>query len=195
MNSSNFFRPQRKIVMSSRRTVRIGFGKVNPPDTNLWRLFARDSANGISTPVLCLEPSEKNGFSIMAVSCLLIEAYETFRQGWPSSDNKSALAFCYFFDREDHFEVFRGHLQGFYEHVRCGILHQGETTGGWKLTRADGKPLFEHCERTVHASKFHALLVEVIDEYCALLNREPTTSDTWRKFKRKLKATLQNCEK
>jgi hypothetical protein len=41
-------------------------------------------------PVLALGPDQKNGFSIMALSCLLIETYETFRQGWPSSDNKSA---------------------------------------------------------------------------------------------------------
>src|SRR6185437_13876903 len=126
-------------------------------------------------PVSRLEPSEKNGFSIMAVSCLLIEAYETFRQGWPSSDSKSALAFCYFFDREDRFKDFRGHFRGFYEHVRCGILHQGETTGGWKLTRAATKPLFESCERTINASTFHTLVAEVIDDYSLLLNNEPTT--------------------
>jgi hypothetical protein len=81
-------------------------------------------------PVMVLNGEEKNGFSIMAQSCLLMEAYETFRQGWPSSDKKSASAFCFFFDREDLFRDFRGHAQQFYKNVRCGILHQGETTGG-----------------------------------------------------------------
>ena len=29
-----------------------------------------------------------HGFSIMAVSCLMIEALESFRQGWPDTDGK-----------------------------------------------------------------------------------------------------------
>lgn len=147
------------------------------------------------SPVTCLEPGEKNGFSIMAVSCLLIESYETFRQGWPSSDRKSALAFCYFFDREDRFRDFRGHAKQFYEHVRCGILHQGETTGGWTITRKVTQPLFNPSGPTIHATKFHNLLADVIDEYSGIIKTEPTTSNTWNKFKNKLEATLKNCEK
>lgn len=146
-------------------------------------------------PVLCLEPKEKNGFSIMAVSCLLIETYETFRQGWPSSDRKSALAFCNFFDRERRFHDFRSYAQQFYEHVRCGILHQGETTGGWQITRERGEPLFDPATLTVHASIFHNLLTDIIDQYRDQLRTEEWTSDTWTKFRNKLKATLDNCER
>jgi len=146
-------------------------------------------------PVLCLEPEEKNGFSIMAVSCLLIETLETFRQGWPSSDGKSALAFCYFLDREARFSDFRGHFRAFYKHVRCGILHQGETTGGWKITRKVGEPLFDMRTHTVHATKFHDLLADVIDSYRDELKAQPLTSETcWKNFNRKLKATMENCE-
>jgi hypothetical protein len=146
-------------------------------------------------PVLCLASSEKNGFSIMAVSCLLIEAYETFRQGWPSSDRKSALAFRYFFDREDRFSAFKGHSKQFYEHVRCGILHQGESTGGWQITRGTGRSLFDASSLTVHATKFHDLLAEVIDSYSDSLKTVAEASETWKNFHKKMKATLDNCER
>lgn len=145
-------------------------------------------------PVLALEADKKNGFSIMALSCLLIETYETFRQGWPSSDKKSAPAFCHFFDREDLFRVFRGHAQQFYKNVRCGILHQGETTGGWQITREDGEPLFDPSTQTVHATKFHMQLARVIDQYRDLLNANSLVSEVWKHFTTKMKATIENCE-
>jgi hypothetical protein len=145
-------------------------------------------------PVRVLGRDEKNGFSIMAVSCLLIETYETFRQGWPSSDNKSALAFCYFFDREDLFRDFKGFAQQFYKNVRCGILHQGETTGGWHITRKKGKPLFDRATRTVHATKFHKRLACVIDRYRDELKAQPLANEVWKSFLRKMKATIENCE-
>jgi hypothetical protein len=144
-------------------------------------------------PVLALNPDKKNGFSIMALSCLMIETYETFRQGWPSSSSKSALAFCCFFDREDLFRDFRGHAQQFYKNVRCGILHQGETTGGWQITRANGKALFNAGTHTIHATKFHGLLAKVIDKYRDDLNANLVTSDIWKHFLTKMKATVDNC--
>jgi hypothetical protein len=145
-------------------------------------------------PVLALDADEKNGFSIMAVSCLLIETYETFRQGWPSSDNKSALAFCRFFDREDLFRDFSGHAQQFYKNVRCGILHQGETTSGWQITREHGEPLFDPSTHTVHATKFHTRLAKVIDQYRDDLNANSLASDIWKNFITKMNATIENCE-
>src|SRR5713101_3769835 len=130
-------------------------------------------------PVLALNADEKNGFAIMALSCLLIETYETFRQGWQSSDGKSKKAFGYFFDREDLFRDFKGHAEAFWKNVRCGILHQGETTGGWRITRENGEPLFDSGTRTVHATKFHALMAKVIDNYRAALKTSSVGTDIW----------------
>lgn len=61
-------------------------------------------------PVDGMDPEDKNGFSIMAISCLLIEAFESFLQGWDSTEGKgkSPLAFCYFFERENGFHSFKG---------------------------------------------------------------------------------------
>jgi len=145
-------------------------------------------------PVVALNADKKNGFSIMALSCLMIETYETFRQGWPSSDNKSALAFCYFFDREALFAAFRGRCRNFYANVRCGILHQGETTGAWQITRESGEPLSNPATNTIHATQFHAKMAEVIDNYRDELIGSPLTSKIWAHFTRKMKATIDNCE-
>jgi hypothetical protein len=146
-------------------------------------------------PVERLEPDEKNGFPIMALSCLLIESLQTFREGWPSSDGKSAQAFCYFFGRESAFATFRGHMRGFYEHVRCGILHQGETTGGWTITRKKGVPLFEAASLRINATEFHRLLAKVIDGYADELKSQPLSSEVWQRFRKKLKAMIKNCER
>ncbi len=144
-------------------------------------------------PVLRPSLLNENGFSIMALSCLLIETFETFQQGWDSSSGKSQLAFCNFFDRELKFHGFKGHAQSFYQNVRCGILHQGETTGGWTISLLG--PLFEAVNRRINADTFVKTLVEVIDDYVAELKREPVSADVWQKFKAKLKATIKNCER
>lgn len=98
-----------------------------------------------------VDASKKHGFTIMAVSCLLIEALESFRQGWPDSNGKSQLAFCNFFDRNKNFHFIRGYSQSFYRNVRCGILHQGETTGGWDIKRTG--PVFDFRTKTLNAKK------------------------------------------
>lgn len=91
-----------------------------------------------------IEPCEsvinKNGFSIMANCCLLIETYESFYRG-SKQVNNGTDAFCKFFNRSALFSEFTGNdtPSQFYKHIRCGILHQGETTGGWRIRRDSKK--------------------------------------------------------
>jgi hypothetical protein len=80
-----------------------------------------------------LSACPQSGFTLMAINCLMIEALVSFRRGWPNTRNLSEAAFCFFFDLEEEFSEFRGHAHDFYVHVRCGILHQAETTGGWLI--------------------------------------------------------------
>ena len=77
----------------------------------------------------------KNGFSIMANCCLLIETLQSFKNGWADSDRKSEQAFKQFLMTESNFSPFKDKAKQFYINVRCGILHQGETTGGWTINR------------------------------------------------------------
>lgn len=156
------------------------------------RLFADRLRERYVDPVTHLGPKWRNGFSIMAASCLLIETFESFRQGWESTEGKGMgpVAFCYFFDHEKRFRTFHGHGQQFYKHVRCGILHQGETTGGWMVGREG--PLFNKNELKVNATKFHHTLTRVIGDYSHQLQREPLSADIWQRFKTKMNAIVKN---
>jgi len=111
-----------------------------------------------------VDPKKKNGFTTMAVSCLLIEALESFYRGRADSNGKSQRAFCNFFDRNKGFRSFHGLGQSFYKNVRCGILHQGETTGGWHIRR-DGV-IFNKKAKTINAKLFHDEIEIVLKNYC-----------------------------
>jgi hypothetical protein len=142
-------------------------------------------------PVDALGPEDKNGFAVMALCCLLIETLESFYQGWARSPN-SELAFCSFFDRHRRFDDFRGYSNDFYRNVRCGILHQGETTGGWTITRRKGHPLFDPSGPRVHATKFHQQLAACVDDYSKQLETRLITDDLWKRFFKKMDATVRS---
>ena len=135
----------------------------------------------------------KHGFGMMAISCLMIEALESFRQGWLNSNNKSALAFCYFFDRSQHFEALRGQHQAFYKHVRCGLLHQAETTGGWKINRKE-RGLLGRDKRTINATRFMKNLELEIGEYAQELKGSNWDSLIWKNARKKMKHICKQCE-
>jgi len=46
-----------------------------------------------------VELNKKNGFTIMAISCLMIESLESFYQGWSDSKGSSKQVFCNIFDK------------------------------------------------------------------------------------------------
>ncbi len=133
----------------------------------------------------------RNGFCTMAICCLMIESLESFWHGWPVTDGKSRLAFCSFFDRSPNLKDFRGHAGEFYKHVRCGILHQAETTGGWKITRK-GLLLFEPLTKTIDATLFHNEMVRCLDSYCSALEYEGLDSELWSALKNKMEAICKN---
>lgn len=130
----------------------------------------------------------------MALSYLLIETLESFYRGWLKSPN-SALAFCSFFDRHATlFPEFKGFAQGFFENVRRGILHQGETLRGWHLTSKDELPIFNPAPHpTIHAIKFNQHMGMAVDEYSGALESAPLTDDLWKNFIKKMNSTIKHC--
>lgn len=112
-----------------------------------------------------LRGSRKHGFCTMAICCLMIEALESFWQGWSDAKGKSEEAFRHFFERcsEQNLElqVFSPIAKDFYKGVRCGILHQAETTNGWRIRRAG--PLFDPETKTINATRFHDQLGLALD--------------------------------
>jgi hypothetical protein len=139
-----------------------------------------------------VEIERKNGFTIMAISCLMIEALESFYQGWADSNRKSQLAFCNFFDRNNNFSFMQGYSEEFYKSVRCGILHQGETTNGWHIRRQG--PIFTVKTKTINAKLFHDRVAESLDGYCNLLKNSEWNDEAWKKLRQKMKAVCKNCE-
>lgn len=134
----------------------------------------------------------KNGFSIMANCCLLIETLQSFKNGWEDSANKSGLAFKQFLSTEPNFEVFKNKEKEFYTNIRCGILHQGETTGGWTINRA-GTNLFDNKTLIVDSIVFAKELEKSLTNYCNKLESEKWDSETWDNFRTKMRRVISNC--
>jgi hypothetical protein len=138
----------------------------------------------------------RNGFAMMACSCLLIETLESFYCGWKSSKGAGPgeVVFQQFFCRASRFADFKGLAGEFYTNVRCGILHQGETKGGWHITRERGAVLFDPRPKTIHATKFLNRLNASLRDYVRALKTTDWKDDLWRKFRRKMNAIIRNCE-
>jgi hypothetical protein len=143
---------------------------------------------------LRVDPRRKHGFSLMAISCLMIEALQSFYEGWEdtSKHGQGQNAFEKFFTSNPEFALFAPHAKTFYKGVRCGILHQAETTGGWRIRRKDA--LFDPDTRTINATLFHDALGACLNRYCRQLEIEPWDSDLWKNCRKKLDAICRNCE-
>ncbi len=133
----------------------------------------------------------KNGFSIMANCCLIIEALESFKNGWETTHNRSRDAFNSFFKSEPKFEQFKECATDFYKHIRCGILHQAETTGGWTIGRK-GKTDFS--KKFINATDFLKEIDIALKEYCKKLEKEKWDSEIWDNFRIKMRKVISNCE-
>lgn len=140
-----------------------------------------------------LDPPKRNGFTMMAISCLMIEAFMSLRKGWKTSNGKGEAAVCCFFDGADLFKEFRGHGQAFYKNVRCGILHQAETTGGWKIVRSG--PLFDPGTDTINAARFLPNLKQVLDDFCDGLKTAAWDGPEWKNVCKKMNGICENCTK
>lgn len=123
--------------------------------------------------------------------CLLIETLQSFKNGWGDSDRKSGQAFKQFFLSDKNFNELKTKGQLFYEHIRCGILHQGETTGGWKIKRT-GTKLFDDKNLIVNANTFANRLEKSLKEYAEQLKSDKWDSELWDNFRTKMRKIISN---
>ena len=137
---------------------------------------------------------KKNGFSMMTVACLMIEALESFYQGFEDTKSKSKDCFVSFFKHCDELKEFRGLEEEFYYNVRCGILHQAETRNGWKISRKKDIPLLSETTRTINATKFLNQLEKYLTVYCYKLVNSNLVDKLWKKFEIKMNAIIKNCQ-
>jgi len=154
-------------------------------------------------PLLHFQDGYASGFLMMAASCLLIEAIQSFYQGLDTTNGCSTESFKSFFKREKEFfpkfeECFpkyadnRAKKENFYSNIRCAILHQAETTGGYRIVR-DKSPLFDKNEKTINADKFVEALEKCLDKYFKDLRSSSIDSLHWKNAIKKITFICDNC--
>jgi len=113
--------------------------------------------------------SARNGFTIMAICCLMIESLETFRTGRTQRKRlKDHLVYETFFKRRPELLDLAPFALEFYIGIRNGVLHYAQTLAGWRIRR-DNSPLFDAKTLTVEADKFHASITMALKADCQAL--------------------------
>ena len=129
------------------------------------------------------------GFSMLALCSLLIETIQSYRDGLPTTDRREfkklvalknipatyrlsvtdwksrTRSFQRFFrDNRVLFQRIPG--ASFYKKLRCGILHQGQTKGGWMVDRS-GSGIWTRIGRQqiLYRDSFFTALDKCFDEY------------------------------
>lgn len=176
------------ITISDYKKLQISKDKGAISDFVFKRLYSRYLRPSEETP-----KEYKNGFAIMANCCLLIETLQSFKNGWGDTKNKSEAAFKDFFTSDDNFKELKGLSSDFYKNVRCGILHQGETTNGWKINRKGDSLIFDIKNKTIDAIRFSELLKKSLQEYSESLEKSEWDSQIWDNFRVKMRKIIDNC--
>lgn len=135
-----------------------------------------------------------SGFLKMAVSCLMIETLESFKQGKKDTKGKGVglKMFQDFFTSEEIlFPHFKNVSTDFYYCIRCGILHQAETTKAWRILR-NGE-LLNPTERTINATRFVTALERALTKYIEELEDSDFNSQLWQYAFLKLEYICESC--
>lgn len=131
------------------------------------------------------------GFAIMAINCLLVETLQSFIMGKTSTRDQSEELSKMFLTTA---EAFKNHFNDvtaktYYEDVRCGILHIGETHN-MSLIRVVGPLVSEHDGGIIiNRTRFHEGLRKEFDRYLSDL-RSATPSQRRTEFRKRLKKKM-----
>src|SRR5262249_48694813 len=107
------------------------------------------------------ELPNRPGFAILALDCLLIDTIMSFREGRVSTGEVStAHSFRQFLKSQPFRDFSSRDRSDFFDYVRNGILHNGETRKDWKV-RIDTTRLLERTTttRTINRRLFHAAVI------------------------------------
>lgn len=126
------------------------------------------------------------GFAILAIQCTLVEFLESIRQGI-SYRRLTRLAPLGKYEYSASGEIFKTFLSkrtpfsasfteesanDFYVNVRCALLHEARTKGGWRVW-ADGPIgiVADTTTKTVYRNNFQAALNQYVESYGAELRQ------------------------
>lgn len=135
-----------------------------------------------------------SGYLIMSIGCFAIETLQSYKEGVVDSRNQSKDLFIKFFAEETtRFPGFAPAAIKFYENVRCGILHLGETKQAWRIVLAN-YPLLNSTERTINANLFLEAVSGSLNDYLEKLKEKRFTEPLWLLAFDKLKYICDNCK-
>lgn len=134
----------------------------------------------------------KNGFLIMTSCSLLIETLASFLVGQDKTPKDKhvdmfKIVFKYAETKNNDLKIFQSIY--FYWNIRCGLLHQGETYGKFKITR-EGTELFE--DNTVDAHLFFENLKLLLLSYKEDLIDGEWDSAEWDACRLKIRHIVRN---
>ena len=135
------------------------------------------------------DSSSKNGFAVLAVACIVIETLESFYQGRADTKNASAQMFRDFLARDTPLNVLAGENNWFYKDIRCGILHQGESRGGWRVLRSG--PLLNVQAKALNAAAILRALKREVRQYVQMIQND---EQLWQNFCEKMRTICGNCK-
>jgi cation transport regulator ChaC len=117
---------------------------------------------------------QRPGFAIIALDCLLIDALQSFREGRVTTGESSPAKSFADFLRRPRFRQggFNSEARAeFFDCVRNGLMHNGETRGDWKI-RADKATMMltrSGAQRILNRNKFHDAIAAEFSDYCSEL--------------------------
>ena len=123
------------------------------------------------------------GFSVVALQCILIEFLEAFYQGKIYTTSKKPRGFEYNSSKQLFSDFLMGHkpfsehfkskanANGFFDNIRCGLLHEAATKETSRINNApshDMLVLFEKDDPSnmrIYRENFYNAILEFIDSY------------------------------
>ncbi|WP_319567269.1 hypothetical protein [Cohaesibacter marisflavi] len=137
---------------------------------------------------------EGEGFAIVTIQCALIEFLAALRKGaiyeFHEPDNAkheyndSRKLFVDFLRNTPPFsESFsRKQAEEFYSSIRCGLLHEAQSKGGWRIRNVGLLPV-DHDTKTLNRDSFHRIIETYIDKYVEEIKTSKDRQDAFiRKF-------------
>jgi hypothetical protein len=126
-----------------------------------------------------IKPTDfRSGFLMMAASCLMIETFQCFKEGKRDTKGKGKgkAAFKKFFsDYSSEFSGIDGEV--FYDKIRCGILHQAQTHGRYRILRRGA--IFDSAKKSINATAFLKTLKTIVEDYVSDLRVQDMNADPW----------------
>lgn len=135
----------------------------------------------------------KNGFLIMVSCSMLIETFASFLTGqnetpYGKANEMFLKVFKYAEINDNELKIFLS-KKDFYKNIRCGLLHQGEVKGGFKITRKGNDLLIGN---KINAVLFFNAIKKLLLKYKEDLSEGRWESNDWDSCRLKLRHIINN---